>query len=223
MYVGNQCGRCGYIFGIQHFYCPECGHNAGTMLEQNDVDARISDLQQRLAEAMGVLSPNMPENGLVDACRQVKQVAITQSENCETLEQRLAERQATIDSMQKQWDAETKRYLTTCKQLTTAQEEIKRLNMQQLADVTLSDWGKEHCHEIDRLRNELTAAQAEIERLRQGLRRLQYAPTEDSCEVDGHPCTEDDDEHNNSCCGCGRFKCEGHKPDCWLSKLLEGK
>jgi len=98
------------------------------------------------------------------------------------------------------------------RQLTSAQEEIKRLNMQQLADVTLSDWGKEHCHEIDRLRNQLTSAQAKIERLREGLRKLEW-DNQKMCRV----CQGVYSEH-----GLKVFPL-GHTPDCWLAALLEGK
>ena len=45
---------------------------------------------KEIADAMVVLAPNMPESGLVDACRQVKQVAISEADNSEKAEQQLA-------------------------------------------------------------------------------------------------------------------------------------
>ena len=48
-------------------------------------DAWAKDRLQ-IDEAMAVLQPNMPESGLVDACRQVKQVAISEADNAERLE-----------------------------------------------------------------------------------------------------------------------------------------
>lgn len=46
-----------------------------------DIEGRDSDI----AIAMRVLKPNMPESGLVDACKQVKQVAISEAGNAESL------------------------------------------------------------------------------------------------------------------------------------------
>ncbi len=43
--------------------------------------AQLQRLQREVATAMGVLKPNMPESGLVDACRQVKQAAISEADN----------------------------------------------------------------------------------------------------------------------------------------------
>src|SRR6476620_1423834 len=50
--------------------------------------AAIRSYQARESEAMAVLAPSMPENGLVDACRQVKQVAISEANNSNTIERR---------------------------------------------------------------------------------------------------------------------------------------
>jgi hypothetical protein len=47
--------------------------------------ATIQRLEQEKDAAMRVLSPNMPESGLVDACKQVKQAAITAIQNCADL------------------------------------------------------------------------------------------------------------------------------------------
>lgn len=48
-------------------------------------------LRREVEEALEVLDPSMPENGLVDACRQVKQVAISQAGNVKTANQRIEE------------------------------------------------------------------------------------------------------------------------------------
>lgn len=91
---------------------------------------------------------------------------------------------------------------------------------------------KDPCYKLFKKYPKITLAQsaqmildleAKNVQLRKGLRRLQFAPTEDSCEIDGHPCTctDENDEHYNSCCGCGNYKCEGCKPDCWLKELLK--
>jgi len=59
---------------------------------------------------------------------------------------------------------------------------------------------------------QLTEAQGEIGRLTEGLRKLEW-------------CIRDYEDHQ-FCPACDRFKYPnntGHKPDCWLSVLLEGK
>lgn len=64
---------------------------------------------------------------------------------------------------------------------------------------------------------------AENTRLRDGLRKLQFVPDENSCADAGtdHEYTDYDDEHHRSCVGCGRFQCQGCEPDCWLAALLK--
>lgn len=54
---------------------------------------REAALRKEIAKATAVLKPNMPESGLVDACKQVKQVAISEADNSETAETALAEAQ----------------------------------------------------------------------------------------------------------------------------------
>lgn len=44
-------------------------------------EAQVATLTQERGEAMKVLAPNMPESGLIDACRQVKQVAVSEAGN----------------------------------------------------------------------------------------------------------------------------------------------
>jgi hypothetical protein len=63
--------------------------------------------------------------------------------------------------------------------------------------------------------------EADNSRLRECLKRLQFAPCEDSCEE--HEPTDEDDEHNRSCVGCGRYQCLGCKPDCWIAAELKGE
>ncbi len=62
-----------------------------------------ADEQQKdraeIARAMAVLQPNAPESGLEDACRQVKQVAISAMGNCETLQAALAQAQQERDEV----------------------------------------------------------------------------------------------------------------------------
>ena len=65
------------------------------------VAERVLVLQQERDEAMQVLAPNMPESGLVDACRQVKQVAISEADNAEHAE-------AALSALQAERDAELK-------------------------------------------------------------------------------------------------------------------
>jgi len=43
-------------------------------------DVGRAEAEAQIAEAITVLAPNMPESGLVDACRQVKQVAISEAD-----------------------------------------------------------------------------------------------------------------------------------------------
>lgn len=54
------------------------------------IPALIRDLRALRAErdaAMTVLAPSMPESGLEDACRQLKQACMSEADNCEALEQ----------------------------------------------------------------------------------------------------------------------------------------
>jgi chromosome segregation ATPase len=107
------------------------------------------------------------------------------------------------------------------RQLASALAEISRLTAEvELLTKQRADWkalataDAGHQQENVRLKSELGKYKEE-------LKKLQYMPTEDSCEIPEHDETGDDDEHNNSCCGCGRYKCQGCKPDCWLAALLK--
>lgn len=64
-----------------HGVCPLC-------LSEEQAE-QITFLQAEIAQAMKVLQPNMPESGLVDACRQIKQVAISEADNSSKMEARL--------------------------------------------------------------------------------------------------------------------------------------
>lgn len=93
----------------------------------------------------------------------------------------------------------------------------------EIASLKLIEQEHSLCKEaIDSLR-------AEVERLMEGLKRLEWTPCEDYCENDAHdlagPNSADyDDMHHRSCMACGAMQCEGHKPNCWLNKLIgEGK
>ena len=54
-------------------------------------DAENERLKAEIQAAMKVLAPNVPESGIEDAARQVKQVAITAMDNSEQFKRRLAE------------------------------------------------------------------------------------------------------------------------------------
>jgi hypothetical protein len=63
-------------------------------------------LKDERAEAMKVLAPNVPESGLVDACRQVKQVAISEAGNSTDLESRLSSLLRDLRAMGEQWQGD---------------------------------------------------------------------------------------------------------------------
>lgn len=54
--------------------------------EVESLTAQVQHLEQERDKAMSVLAPNVPESGLEDACRQVKQVAISALDTAERLE-----------------------------------------------------------------------------------------------------------------------------------------
>lgn len=51
---------------------------------------------QEKSEVMHVLAPNMPESGLIDACRQVKQATISEADNSKKTEAERGETHAPI-------------------------------------------------------------------------------------------------------------------------------
>lgn len=61
--------------------------------------ASLRVARAEIAAAMKVLEPSMPENGLEDACRQRMQAYITERDNCETLESRLAQVEKERDAL----------------------------------------------------------------------------------------------------------------------------
>ncbi len=93
-----------------------------------DLTAEVERLQQEKAEAMCVLGPSIPESGLVDACRQVKQVAISEADNAEkalakleAVEQALAEERMVREAAEQ---AEM-RYLKDCMLAEQARDALK--------------------------------------------------------------------------------------------------
>lgn len=61
--------------------------------------ARREQAERERNEAMSVLAPNMPESGLVDACKQVKQAAISEADNATVAEARLTALQAALEGL----------------------------------------------------------------------------------------------------------------------------
>lgn len=66
------------------------------------VEAELSRVQQERDEALAVLAPNMPGSGLVDACRQVKQVAISEAGNSSDWMTRAEKAEAERDALQQE-------------------------------------------------------------------------------------------------------------------------
>ena len=66
-------------------------------IARNQAEAKLAEVELERGEAMAVLRPNVPESGLVDACRQVKQAAISWEGNCATAEAKLAEVRALME------------------------------------------------------------------------------------------------------------------------------
>lgn len=69
----------------------------GDLVISPEIDALCATVKQLRAEreaAMKVLEPSMPESGLEDACRQLKQAYISEADNCTTLESQLEQLRA---------------------------------------------------------------------------------------------------------------------------------
>lgn len=76
----------------------------------NDVTILLRALDaanEQIDAAMKVLDPAMPESGIEDAARQVKQVAITEADNCNILTERLREAEEALRDIRsyKSWQA----------------------------------------------------------------------------------------------------------------------
>ena len=73
------------------------------MLCSCGLDALIAavraEAEQQIAEAIEALQPNMPTSGLVDACRQVKQVAISEADNAEKAEHCIQQQAQAIQTL----------------------------------------------------------------------------------------------------------------------------
>lgn len=123
-------------------------------------------------------------------------------------------------------------YDTLEKQLAEVRVEIERLKSSNLksrllgmCDATKAYSDEEFKKLEDKIieqESENDALREKVERLREGLRKLQYYEIEDWC---GNPEHYDanDEIHNMECIGCGAPKCGPCNPDCWLSALLEEK
>jgi hypothetical protein len=99
--------------------------------------------------------------------------------------------------------------------------------------------------EVLKIRHELFQANKEIEKLKwdneinacwdsaylenltknliDGLKKLQYASTESSCDVLEHQYEYDEAIHNIACVGCGKYACEGCDTTCWVNNLIVNK
>jgi hypothetical protein len=75
----------------------EARHHDAVADALDSLSRQLAEAQATIDEAMRVLAPNMPESGLVDACRQVKQVAISEADNAEKA-------QATIARLERERD-----------------------------------------------------------------------------------------------------------------------
>lgn len=81
------------------------------------------------------------------------------------------------------------------------------------------------------LNTELTSLRAELEACREGLRKLEWSKLgyHDGKLISHMIYTDQEDisiRHNQNlpekyCTECGNCICMGHKPDCWLAKLLK--
>lgn len=76
------------------------------------------------------------------------------------------------------------------------------------------------CDDIDCCDN-TSPAKEKIRSLTKLARKLEWFPSEDSCEHIDHPETDDDDKHHRQCI-CGRFQREGHAKDCEF-RILDKK
>lgn len=103
-----------------------------------DLSLRAERVEQERDEAMRVLAPNMPESGLVDACKQVKQVAISEVDNSEKAEaalstalgERDAEQQMRVTEVEhwvEKYNTLEKWRIQTAQHLAAAEARIKEL------------------------------------------------------------------------------------------------
>lgn len=69
-------------------------------IEQRSTTIWAQKAEEQLAEALTVLDPAVPGQGLVDAARQVKQVAISEAANAEELERQLKQANTEIARLQ---------------------------------------------------------------------------------------------------------------------------
>lgn len=74
-------------------------------MARTKAEATVERLTRERNEALKVLAPNMPESGLVDACKQVKQVAISEADNAEQAESALHALQVGGQQIVEQWES----------------------------------------------------------------------------------------------------------------------
>jgi hypothetical protein len=86
-------------------YRPEAWEveEANLRAEVDTLRAALEACQQERDEAMDVLNPNVRESGLVDACRQVKQVAISEADNAQSAEASLADMVRALRELEAEW------------------------------------------------------------------------------------------------------------------------
>lgn len=71
---------------------------------KRDLPRLSRELRQRIEreqEAMAILEPSMPESGLVDACKQLKQAYISEHDNAETADQIIADLRQQLEQRQR--------------------------------------------------------------------------------------------------------------------------
>ncbi len=76
-----------------------CGHQQQYAIAGQCLLCQVAEQQAEIATAMKVLAPNVPESGLVDAARQVKQVAICEAENSTMLDRKCQEQAQEIERL----------------------------------------------------------------------------------------------------------------------------
>lgn len=89
--------------GVADCFRERCGmpkhdHDLAAAIRAEQAEA-LAAKDREIADAMAVLKPNMPQSGLVDACRQVKQAAISAADNCEKAEAQVATLTARVQAL----------------------------------------------------------------------------------------------------------------------------
>lgn len=81
--------------------CPHCWEKKARIVRASVADLTTSRdaLQGELDKALKVLAPSMPESGIEDAARQVKQAAISAAGNCDDLEAQVKALEARVETL----------------------------------------------------------------------------------------------------------------------------